>query len=269
MNVPTLKTKKAARAAGYQTLDETLVGYRIPRLCEQPLIVKSTEFWAEDQLEEVLSITAGRKRLLTLRRAAQPVAAKFSRRYRFYFKVYRRSDFKAAVQRLPRAPVAVDLLKAIFTVNRSAKRYRDAASAHYSHRKHAFARAAKETKEALYELKDDGIATAYRLGRIAYVGLAGGLAVYRGEGYCFHSTLIPEGVELTEVDASDPIFVESKARTKDEPRLKDAVFTLEKLDPDFTGFDVLPAPTRRTSCYRKYKDDGNYDDEEWVDDGDE
>src|SRR5690348_6256369 len=49
-------------------------------------------------------------------------------------------------------PQQIDLLAAIFAVNRSAKRYRNTKC--YAGRNHSFATRAKEQKELLYELKD-------------------------------------------------------------------------------------------------------------------
>jgi len=95
-------------------------------------------------------------------------------------------------------PVAVDLLAAIVSVNRSAKRYRDAAQKCYALKKHGFARQGRVTKEELYALKDRGIAEAFRLGRITPVLRKGGLIEYRGEGYCFHSTLLPVAIALAQ-----------------------------------------------------------------------
>lgn len=78
--------------------------------------------------------------------------------------------------------VPIDLLAAIFTVTRAAKRYRDAASGCYEVGLHAFARCNRERKEKLYALKDCGIAAATKAGRIATMATAGELTVYCGEG---------------------------------------------------------------------------------------
>src|SRR5207244_1765791 len=92
-------------------------------------------------------------------------------------------------------------------------------------------RHAKEKKELLYMLKDRGIAAAYVAGRLQYLGKHGGLAIYRGEGYCFHSTLEPVGAATAEDTAATEtrIFVEAKPRGATEPRLTDAVETLQSL----------------------------------------
>ena len=91
---------------------------------------------------------------------------------------------KKRMNKIP--PKEIDLLAAIFTVTRAAKRYRDAASASYQSRTYAFATAHKERKEECYRLKDRGIVAAYRAGRITATHTAGPLTEYHGEGYCYH-----------------------------------------------------------------------------------
>ena len=131
---------------------------------------------------------------------------------------------------MPVSTKTVDLLAAIYAVNRSAKRYREQARTCYSKRKHGFASQAKEQKELLYRLKDNGIATAYLEGRIHSVGLlAEGMVEYRGEGYCFHSTLLPQAVDLAKQEGSEPLRVEAKPCETKEPSLKDAIYTLQQL----------------------------------------
>ena len=61
---------------------------------------------------------------------------------------------------------------------------------------HGFAVDAGKRKEYLYRLKDAGIAYAYMENRIEPVAINGGWVKYRGEGYCFHSSLLPADVRL-------------------------------------------------------------------------
>jgi hypothetical protein len=88
---------------------------------------------------------------------------------------------------------SIDLLAAFFAVNRSAKRYRDSGQIYYRKRLHGFAGNARSPKKKLYDLKDKRIARAYLDNRIAPVAINGGWVEYRGEGYCFHSSLLPGG----------------------------------------------------------------------------
>ena len=80
------------------------------------------------------------------------------------------------------------------------------------------------------------------LGRLAPESATGKLTLYRGEGYAFHSYLRPDGwtFSIVDAEASEVLRVEAKPKGQKEPRLKDALFTLSKLESDFSGFvDVL------------------------------
>ena len=164
--------------------------------------------------------------------------------------------------------VIIDLLAALFTVTRSAKRYRDSAQTCYQYGQHGFARAARRQKETLYAIKDKGLVGAIRTGRVRAVGTHGCLTVYRGEGYCFHSLLRPKGVVLPEA-GNDPLTVEAKPKATNEPRLKDAVHTLEQLlvnadDAVKAGeFERLSFPPREQVVRHRREDD--YCDQEQYD----
>jgi hypothetical protein len=164
-------------------------------------------------------------------------------------------------------PEIIDLLAAIFTVTRSAKRYRNSAQTCYQYGKHGFASNFRKQKEHLYQLKDDGLVAAVRNGRVQAVGTHGRLTVYRGEGYCFHSLLRPKGAVLPEV-GNNPLTVEAKPKATDEPRLKDAVYTLEELkvsaaDAVATGeFERYSFPARERVLRHRHEDD-DYDEEEY------
>jgi hypothetical protein len=136
-------------------------------------------------------------------------------------------------------PQAVDLLAAIFAVNRSAKRFRDAAQRCYVRFAHNCARIARNKKEKLYSLKDRGIAAAYRAGKLHYCGMHARLATYMGDGYRFHSRLQP--FEATADDAPF-LLVEAKPKTAREARLMDAEYTLAHVPLDLTGFGILDSP---------------------------
>ena len=144
--------------------------------------------------------------------------------------------------RLDRPAEEVDLLLAIFTVNKTAKRYRDAASRHYQRRQHGFAGDASSKKHSLYRLKDLGIMSAHQLGRLSFLATHGNLAVYRGEGYCFHSYLLPADALPLENEASQssPVFIEATPKGGTEARLKDAKLTLTGLPNSEAGYRRLP-----------------------------
>lgn len=161
------------------------------------------------------------------------------------YPLYRREDLEPKRKVVSIPPVVVDLLAAIFTVNRTAKRYRDKAAAHYNAAQYGFATAARETKEHLYSLKDRGMVCAYRQGLLRATGTHGPLTYYEGGGYRFHSLLRPSGVDLPAL-SDETIQVEAKPKGKREARLKDAEYTLKQLPAlDTQGFVRQSFPPRR------------------------
>lgn len=165
------------------------------------------------------------------------------------------------------AAVIVDLLSAIFAVSHAAHRMRDTAQSHYRGSRHGLATHARTTKEALYALKDRGIAEAFRRGLLTYDGLHGGLAVYSGGRYCFHSRLVPEGFDAEAADDDDGQrhFSEASPREDGEPRLMDAKHTLAQC-PEPSGFRVLDLPrlpqSSRAATHAHDDTEDDYEDED-------
>lgn len=248
------QTKKAAREAGWKTEAEWMrrdykTGRRqmIPKRDATPIIVKGEEFYSIHDCEKLCCITLARRSGLVPTDDAEPemYAYSYSHEACFHYPLYRESDFRPVrtVRKIP--PVEIDLLLAIFTVNKSAKRYRDAARKAYEAWVFGFATAHRKKKESLYELKDKGISVAFRDGRLRFIGRQGSFAVYAGGGYCFHSLLVPEGQCSEPGDTSD-IFIESAPKSSSEARLKDAVFTLSqlpKVHESFTRLEVRSGVT--------------------------
>ena len=252
-----LRTKKAARETGYiaevNLLDRRLVARREAL----PTVIEGERFFHERDCERLLNKTDARYAHLRVPHGLEPVVWR-SWKYGA-FGLWRESDLIPVAKCNKKPPEVIDLLAAVFVVNRSAKRYRNAASSCYEQavyfsgrdksKFHGLSRAAKQKKTRLYGLKDRGIAEAYRLGRIQYLGQSGGLSIYRGEGYCFHSELVPAG-ESVEASDDAPIFVEAKPKGKKEPRLKDAIHTLEQLPHDLSSWNkvALKRHARTFSC---------------------
>jgi hypothetical protein len=141
--------------------------------------------------------------------------------------VYRKDQVVAKRKVTARPPQVVDVLAAVWTVNRAAKRRRDAAQACYQGRAHGFAKAHKETKEEYYCLKSQALHYLLAEGRLRVVGYhvfpAGNWAeVLKGEGYTFHRPCPPQQGEAVQLDG-----IEAKPRGRAEPRVKDALHTLE------------------------------------------
>jgi hypothetical protein len=262
------RTKKAAREAGFVAeRDLAKQGCReIPRRDAGHIVIKGEVFYARADCERLLNKTDARRLKRLVPNGLEPVEWR-SWKYG-YFGLWRESDLVPVAKRVTKRPVAIDLLAAVFSVNRSAKRYRNAASCCYASRTHGLAKAARIRKELLYRLKDQGIAEAIRQGRIQFVGRNGTLALYRGEGYCFHSRLLPPGQGDEHSDSDVPVFVEAKPKGTGEARLKDAVHTLEALrTPE--GFTLLSLPRYERPIRFDLEPTWEEDGEGWDDDWDE
>ncbi len=185
-------TKKAARKAGYVSESDLERKPIAPRRDAQPILVKGEQFFDRSECEELLSKTAAKRRHLAIPGTAQPVKTlHVIMRFRsVWYDVYRVSDCVPIPTRTGKTipPVEIDLLKAIFVANKAAKRYRDSAQSNYRQGQHGFAGRARRKKEHLYRLKDRGVVEAYRQGRLSFVGYNGNIGLFRGEGYCLHST---------------------------------------------------------------------------------
>lgn len=168
-------------------------------------------------------------------------------------------------------PVTPDnILAAMFSVNRSAKRNRDAAQACYRSSAHGLAKYRRLQKEMCYSLKDRGLVFLYKMGVVSATEKHGSLTVYRGMGYCFHSPLSPDGVTLEQTQGD--VTVEAKPRKSTDMRLMDAVETLGQLVAPMDGFSRSPyQPPVRKRWHSEYDDDDSpsYAYSHWDDDDDD
>jgi hypothetical protein len=141
-------------------------------------------------------------------------------------------------EELPLTPENV--ARACWIVNRTAKRYRDSASKHYSGGRHGLARTSSEKKQDLYGLKDRAVAWLAGRDLLKAERIHGGVCLWTGVGYSFHSTLAPHDLAIPETD--EPLLIESKPKGRGEMRLIDAEALLERVE-DVTGkFVRLEAP---------------------------
>jgi hypothetical protein len=234
---------------------------------DSPEVIKGTKFFAESDCEELISITAARARKLKLRQGSRFVTTK--RGQYGQFNVFRLSDFEPIPNRTSVPAKKIDVLQATFTLNKSAKRYRDPASSNYDKKQYGFATCAKNKKEELYALKEQGISKAFSAGRLKFMGLHGGLGIYRGEGYCFHSTLLLRDlIEVLTVQA-DRVFIESCPKGTSEARLKDAIYTLTDCAVDESQFKRLKPPrhakSKKDHHYNARTESGSLNDSEFDD----
>lgn len=154
-------------------------------------------------------------------------------------------------------PITTDnVLRACWTVNRAAKRYRDAAASCYGYGCHSFAGSNKSKKENCYDAKDKALRWLISNGHVRSLGLHGVLTVWTGGGYTFHSLLGPEGAaQIPEADAA--VFVEAKPKCAAEMRLIDAnalIASLPECDIDDCIERCFPIRVRDT-----WREDDEFD----------
>jgi hypothetical protein len=237
MNV---RTKKAAMAAGMKTAEQWMRSWCVPKRGAQPTIIKDTDFYSPEQLEPVMTKKSAAKNRGLSTAGAMPCGVRDVNINSKWIRcsVYRLSDLRPL--RPKPKPKQIDLMHALYAVNSASKRFRDA-----SHRQEniGLANHSFQVKEELYKFKNKGIAEAYRQGRLEFMGCSRGFAVYIGEGYRFHATFAPKNASVEYASPIEPLFVEAKPKTTDNPRLVDSRFTLAELPSNFDDFIFLPEPS--------------------------
>lgn len=136
---------------------------------------------------------------------------------------------KKQTKKAARAPEITpqSVADAVWIVNQSAKRYRDAARNCYEVGAFSFATVNKGKKEKLYRKKDKGVRWLINEGQLACKAKHGSRYLWSGLGYSFHSNAVPK-VMPTDV-SNEPVFIEAKPAVKKSMRLKDAVLLIDKL----------------------------------------
>ena len=123
-----IKTKKEAKKKGYYTVEEWLRKDRVVTHLNNGVNVKGSTYYDIDATERLISKL--RKPGYKVRKDAEPIKEKRAYHGGYYFDLYRESDFIPIQKRKEIEPQPIDILAAIFTVNRASKRYRDAAESH-------------------------------------------------------------------------------------------------------------------------------------------
>jgi hypothetical protein len=188
-----------------------------------------------------------------------------------HWDVYRRDQVVPVMRRRQQPPRKVAILLAVWTANRTAKRYRDAASACYKSRKHSFASMYRQKKEELYTLKGQALHYLLEEGVVHVVGLhrfEGGnwAEVVAGDGYRFHYPC---------ADPDDPPDstcdkIESEPKGSNEAKLKDAIFTIEMYLEGRPVVENYSWPSRVRATRRiEDADWGDVESEDWDSEMDE
>lgn len=230
-----------------------------------------------NELTRVQTKTGWKRERRRVRKGEQPVGTRSIYGDSYYvFAEWQTEPMRERYQPRPAEDLGDDdILRALWTVNRYAKRCRDAASAHYSHGNHGFAGHARQKKEDAYRRKSLVLAVCLRLNLVECVGITDGepsFAVFRGGGYCFHS---PKGNwAAPEKELEFDGMVEAKPKEAAEMRLKDAEATIdgffarnEPADEEIELANAAQLPPRPRRTRRYDFDDGYWEEEDdyWDD----
>lgn len=185
-----------------------------------------------------------------------------------YATLYRADQVRPLQKRTKKPPVELpttgeNVLAACWTVNRTAKRYRDAASSCYGAGAYQFATANRRKKEAMYALKDRALAWLIANEIVSPIGLHGILTVWQGSGYTFHSLMGPTNAQPIP-DTEESLFVEAKPKTTRELRLRDACHLIDGLDAVELADDIVRRsfPTRERAWREEWEHDAYYFDDD-------
>jgi hypothetical protein len=146
------------------------------------------------------------------------------------YPVYREDQVEPKRQVTEKPAESIDVLASVWTINRYAKRCRDAAQKAYTNGIHTGACGAvsfSEKKIEMYRLKSQTLHYLVAEGKLAVVGYhrfgKNWAEVLTAEGYTFHR---PCALPVGDVAAKELDDVEAKPRGRKEPRLKDALHTI-------------------------------------------
>jgi len=173
--------------------------------------------------------------------------------------VYRHDQVEPKRKVHLRGPELVSLLAAVWTINRTAKRYRELASSQYRGRRHGLARHARGKKEMLYAYKGQALHYLVADGTLQHVGYHrfpgdNWAEVLTGGGFTFHRPCpTPK-----QASAEARTMIEAKPREIGEPRLTDAIHTVDEYLKGKDPVEIYEWPPRerfRSSFSPEQEDD--------------
>jgi len=189
------------------------------------------------------------------------------------YKSYRRQDVEALAEEYAehnaRRNKPCDLLLALFTLNRRAKRCRDLAPTYYKNGQHGFAGYYRREKETIYAMKGQALHYLVAEGRLTHAGYhqfaRSGLTaeLLAGEGFRFHRPCEPvDGLEPSTLDE-----IESIPKCRKEPTLRVARRVVAEYLADKPHVPVYQCPRRARDHEPCVGFDNEWDDDdEWDDD---
>ena len=225
---------------------------------------------------EALSRTEWSKRGFNVRKVAQPHCNRSvysTERGHISYEVYRKDQVEPKRQVSYTPANLIDLLSAVWVINRRAKRSRDLASCHYQSGTHGFARSVKNEKLELYRLKGRALHYLLAEGQLEIAGchrFPGGnwAEVVKCGGYTFHRPC-PHRTDGTAKQLDD---IEAKPRESKEPRLKDALYSVKEFLKGKPKVKVFEWPqkvrTRPTRSSQHWKENDFGESEEDYEDSD-
>lgn len=246
-------TKKAANDAGYRSKKKWFSAFYVPKHGAEPVVVKRTQFFHADQVEEVFSMSKGTREIGPLRPGSESVGRKKFRSVRY--EVYRASDFifqpKFKTDRKVNPARTVDVLDAVIKLTSTANKYDLAATGARQRKDHKRARGFLKRKNNLLILAEVGLRRAINEELVKYVGSKRKVHFYVGDGTIFESIVAPPDWMMD----SDPpsnvaktlkenklVYLVPQSNTKSTDkgpgggkcRLMDAVWTVEQFKHDPT-----------------------------------
>lgn len=218
--------------------------------------------------KEAVSATEWSRRGYRVRRGEQPhawVSGRFGGRHQEWA-VFRHDQVEPKCKVAQRPATRIDILAAVWVINRRAKRCGKLATTYYGAGQHGLAANAKAQKKELYDVKGRALHYLLAEGKLTVSGYhrfpAGNWAeVLCGGAYIFHRPC-PEQPEDAGTRIED---IEAKPRGLNEPRLKDARLTLRDYLAGKPVVDLFRwEPRTRNERYHRF-DDVEHDDDDAVD----
>jgi hypothetical protein len=251
------KTIKAAKEAGFRKPKDWEYGGARIKIKGRVLV---------HDPKQALSETQWSKRGYRTRRRVQPHAyrsVRISGAGRVVYEVYRDDQVEPKRRYSVVPPVEIDLLAAVWVINRRAKRCRDQARKCFESGRHEAATKLREEKEHLYELKGQALYHLVVERRLQFSGYHrfpddNWAELLQGDGYSFHRPCSPpEGVDV--IERSE---IEAKPRGAREPRLKDALHTLQGYLDSKPKMALYKWPSKKTVIIGDDDDTDSFDDDD-------
>ena len=159
--------------------------------------------------------------------------------------VYRDDQVAPIRKRESRSAVVIPILRALWTINRRAKRCRDLASRNYNCDNHGFAGNYSREKTRLYHLKSRAMHYLLESGLLSITGhhcFGNRLwaEVCKGAGYTFHRPCPPQHSD----DSEQCQAIEAKSKEATEARLVDAIYTINSYLAGSSKASVYQWPAR-------------------------